>query len=371
MLTRARALDEEETAEEHLGELVRPERDQARRGPIVRAGHPGQPTGCAARPGSLRSMDPAWARHLPDGVRPDAVDLLARRSLPAAWAVQWAAAPDRPLIHDAGAWHTAGDLDRRSRQVAARYARCGLEAGDRIVMSAAPSYDLVAAHVAALRAGLVVVPVNRAYRARELATIVTDCTPAAAVVDDAERGATIADVSPGPVVVTTPAVDLPDGGPAPDLDRVATSDVALLCYTSGTTGTPKGAMLTHGNTLASCEALRLAWRWTDARPARARAPALPRARARRRPARHAARRRARLCSCPASTPRRCSTRSASTTATLFFGVPTMYARLARVIAGRRARRAATVRLGIGTAAAVAPRRARAPAPACACSSGTA
>ncbi len=38
--------------------------------------------------------------------------------------------------------------------------------------------------------------------------------------------------------------------------------MALLCYTSGTTGAPKGAMLTHGNTLASCEAIRLAWRWT-------------------------------------------------------------------------------------------------------------
>ncbi len=62
--------------------------------------------------------------------------------------------------------------------------------------------------------------------------------------------------------MTTPAVELADG-PEPDLDRVTTSDVALLCYTSGTTGTPKGAMLTHGNTLASCEALRLAWRWTD------------------------------------------------------------------------------------------------------------
>ena len=50
-------------------------------------------------------------------------------------------------------------------------------------------------------------------------------------------------------------------------------------------------MLTHGNLLASCEALRLAWRWTAERPARARAAALPRARARRRAARHAARRR--------------------------------------------------------------------------------
>jgi malonyl-CoA/methylmalonyl-CoA synthetase len=207
-------------------------------------------------------MDPPWARHLPAGVRPESVDLLARGSLARAWADGWAAHPDRPVIHDRGTWHTAGDLDRDSRRVAGRFARAGLVAGDRVVMSAATSYELVVAHVAALRSGLVVVPVNGAYRAREIAVIVGDCAPKAAIVDSTERGETVVDATPGPVVVTEPTVDLPDGT-EPTLDEAGPEDVALLCYTSGTTGTPKGAMLTHGNTLASCEALRLAWRWTE------------------------------------------------------------------------------------------------------------
>ena len=122
--------DQEEPAEEHLGELVRPERDHARRDPIVLARHALSLRAATRRPGSLRSMDPAWARHLPEGVRPETVDLLARRSLPAAWAERWAAAPERRVLHDAGTWYTAGDLDRRSRLVAARLARAGLVAGD-------------------------------------------------------------------------------------------------------------------------------------------------------------------------------------------------------------------------------------------------
>ncbi len=67
-------------------------------------------------------MDPAWARHLPPGVDPASVDLLARRSLPAAWGRGFAAAPERPIVHDGGRWHTAGDLDRRSRATAGRFA---------------------------------------------------------------------------------------------------------------------------------------------------------------------------------------------------------------------------------------------------------
>ncbi|HEY3723419.1 MAG TPA: acyl-CoA synthetase [Acidimicrobiia bacterium] len=204
---------------------------------------------------------PAWARHLPPGVDPAWIDLLVRRSLPAAWAAHWAAVPDAPAVHDGHGWLTNTELDARSRLIAGRFSGAGLRAGDRIVMSAATSVELVVAHVAALRLGLVVVPVNGAYTGREIAHIVDDCAPAACVVD-ADRVEQFTSIASDASVITTPDVDLSDAE-VPALDDRASDDVALLCYTSGTTGAPKGAMLTHGNALASAEALRLAWRWTE------------------------------------------------------------------------------------------------------------
>jgi malonyl-CoA/methylmalonyl-CoA synthetase len=208
-------------------------------------------------------MEPAWARHLGPGVAPGTVDLLPDANVTAGWARRWAADPSHRTLHADGRWISASELDDRSRVVAGRFVTAGLGPGDRVVMSAGASADLVVAHVAALRLGLVVVPVNGAYRPREVAHIVADCAPAAAVVDDPSRGAWIADASPTPVVVTSPAVELPDAADPPALDGATLEDGALLCYTSGTTGVPKGALLTHANMVATCEALRLAWRWVE------------------------------------------------------------------------------------------------------------
>ncbi len=209
----------------------------------------------------MSTVGRADAVHFPKGVDPDDVDLLDEVSLPAAWSKRWASGASKPTLWEAGTgWVTRGDLARRTKAAAGLLYGAGLRKGDRIILSAAASVDLVVAHVAALRLGLIVVPVNGAYQQAELAHIVRDADPRAAVVDKPEWVRWLSELSPEMTVVS-PRLDL-DDGTAPSLDQLSSGDPALLGYTSGTTGVPKGAVLTHGNLLAGAESVRIAWRWT-------------------------------------------------------------------------------------------------------------
>lgn len=179
------------------------------------------------------------------------------------WLGRVAADPEAPAFHtDATGWVSHGRLAADSARIAARLYGDGLRPGDRVLFSCATSYDLVAAHVAALRVGLVVVPANPAFPEPELAHIATDAEVAAVVIDDDARAGWVNAVVPG-VRRYDPAT-LGTTGPAdaPEV-AVAPADLAMICYTSGTTGRPKGAALSHGNIAASSWSVAQAWGWTE------------------------------------------------------------------------------------------------------------
>jgi malonyl-CoA/methylmalonyl-CoA synthetase len=205
-----------------------------------------------------------WAAHLPAGVRPEDLDLTAKGSLPAAWARVWASSYSSASLFDRShGWMTAGELEDATRRVAGRLQGAGLVPGDRMLFSAESSLELVIAHIAALRSGIVVVPANTAYRAREVAHIVHDARPKAALIDSDDRAGWVCAAAGCETLVVGPEVDLADHD-APTLDAAAPEDPALIGYTSGTTGSPKGAVLSHANLLAGSESVGLAWRWTAA-----------------------------------------------------------------------------------------------------------
>ena len=177
--------------------------------------------------------------------------------LPALWVERWRTDPAAIVVIDpSGVRVSAAMMADWSAGVAHRLAAGGVRAGDRVLLSADPSVDLVVAYVALLRLGAVVVPTNPAYTAPELAHVVSDARPVLAVADDPARFTQLG------LPAVTPAVLGPDGGPAP-LDVAAPGDVAWLCYTSGTTGRPKGAVLTHANLRAGTDAVLEAWAWTS------------------------------------------------------------------------------------------------------------
>ena len=151
------------------------------------------------------------------------------------------ATPDAPALVQGDRRLSWSEVDAQVDRTAAGYAARGLAAGDRVAVQLPNGVDWVLAVVGALRAGLVVVPVNPAYTDPELEHLLTD-SGARLVVATQER------TGPAGVPVLAGPPESDDAPPAPPSDASA---LALLAYTSGTTGRPRGAMLTHAALLTN------------------------------------------------------------------------------------------------------------------------
>jgi malonyl-CoA/methylmalonyl-CoA synthetase len=148
-------------------------------------------------------------------------------------------------------------LRANAERVAGGLRELGVNPGDRVGLYAANSLDWVIAYLGVLRAGACVVPMNPAYRAAEAEHIISNSDPAI-VIADRERGPIVNQLSRR----LAPLENLPEGSPPP-MPSLTPEDPAVILYTSGTTGRPKGAVLDHGGLLAQARGAIEAWRWTD------------------------------------------------------------------------------------------------------------
>jgi malonyl-CoA/methylmalonyl-CoA synthetase len=157
---------------------------------------------------------------------------------------------------------TFGELEAASNRLAALLLIRGLAAGDRLAFFLQNRPEVILLWLAAIKSGIILVPVNVLYRERELRHILTDSAPAAVVTSAALAKFLPFDVDRWDIdELLAEAAALPSERRVYPVDP---DDPLALIYTSGTTGASKGAVLTHGNFLSNGNALVEAWRFSSA-----------------------------------------------------------------------------------------------------------
>jgi long-chain acyl-CoA synthetase len=174
--------------------------------------------------------------------------------------------PNKTAIRFRDQETTYADFDKRANQVANGLIALGVRPGDRVALLIHNLPLFMEAYYGILKAGAAVVPMNVLYKPAEIEYILKDSgarallTIAAFAPQALQAAATSPEMEK--VIVASPE-EMPGAilwrdvfGQAPDAAPSVTVDeqnIAVIPYTSGTTGRPKGAMLTHRNLIANCE----------------------------------------------------------------------------------------------------------------------
>jgi long-chain acyl-CoA synthetase len=163
---------------------------------------------------------------------------------------------DKVALHCEGRPFSFLELERRITALAAGLSDLGLRSGQRVILYLPNSWQWIVSYYAIARIGCVVVPANILLAGEEIQFMAEDCG-ASALIAPAERTVALASLIGQPlalVYITVGDPLVPSAAqfetllitsrrcPTPD---IAPEDISTICYTSGTTGRPKGAVLTH------------------------------------------------------------------------------------------------------------------------------
>jgi malonyl-CoA/methylmalonyl-CoA synthetase len=181
--------------------------------------------------------------------------------------------PDRPFAEDQARRRMSyGELRSLSASWAAVLRDRGVQAGDRVAVQVDKSLEAIVLYVACLRLGAVYVPINTASTANEVDYTLRDAEPRLAVVRPADSQA-LAQVAEAAGVTELQTLGAGGDGSLVELSRrfagriearpvLSPAALAAIVYTSGTTGRPKGALLSRGNLGSNAATLAAFWRFS-------------------------------------------------------------------------------------------------------------
>jgi fatty-acyl-CoA synthase len=167
--------------------------------------------------------------------------------------------PGATALRFLGHTTTWGELDKRVTALAGALSRCGVEFGDRVLILMLNRTEFIESFLAANKLGAIAVPVNFRMTPPEIAFLVSDCQARVVITEEvlAKVATAVREIDPtlATVIVAGAGTDevlgyddlLAEGGDGLEPVDIPNDSPALIMYTSGTTGRPKGAVLTHNN----------------------------------------------------------------------------------------------------------------------------